>query len=143
MSDFLAYLFVHLSVCRLSSIKNTLKCLIVNAHRGDASSLESCCDKEVHGSGAGWFFSSIQNCKEEESDALSHDNWRADCRSNEHDAVWYWLIGSTQHIDVSTVFIFVSLKTEIAKSVNGQKLQGHHAEDAIVEPYFEPLILVI
>ena len=34
--------------------------------------------------------SPIQNCKEEESDALSHGYWRADCRSNEHDAACYW-----------------------------------------------------
>ena len=29
----------------------------------------------------------------------------------------------------------ISLKTEIAKSVNGPKLQGHHAEDAMAKPY--------
>ena len=33
---------------------------------------------------------------------------------------------------VSTVFILISLKTEIAKSVNGPKLQGPHVEDAAV-----------
>ena len=27
------------------------------------------------------------------------------------------------------------LKTEIARSVNGPKLQGHHAEDAMAKPY--------
>ena len=31
---------------------------------------------------------------------------------------------------VSTVFILISLKTEIARSVRGLKLQGPHAEDA-------------
>ena len=36
---------------------------------------------------------------------------------------------------VSTVFILISLKTEIARSVNGPKLQGPRAEDAMVEPY--------
>ena len=36
---------------------------------------------------------------------------------------------------VSTVFILISLKTEIARSVKGPKLQGHHAEDATAEPY--------
>ena len=33
-------------------------------------------------------------------------------------------------ICVNTVFILFSLKTEIARSVRGQKLQGHRAEDA-------------
>ena len=30
-----------------------------------------------------------------------------------------------------------SLKTEIARSASGPKLQGHHAEDAMAKPYFE------
>ena len=38
---------------------------------------------------------------------------------------------------VNTVFILISLKTEIARSVNGPKLQGPHAEDAMAEPYLE------
>ena len=38
-------------------------------------------------------------------------------------------------ICVNTVFILISLKTEIARSVKGPKLQGPHAEDAIVELY--------
>ena len=36
---------------------------------------------------------------------------------------------------VSTVFILISLKTEIARSVEGPKLQGPHAEDAMAKPY--------
>ena len=36
---------------------------------------------------------------------------------------------------VSAVFILISLKTEIARSVNGPKLQGPHAEDAMAKPY--------
>ena len=36
---------------------------------------------------------------------------------------------------VSTVFILISLETEIARSVNGPKLQGPHAEDAMAKPY--------
>ena len=44
-------------------------------------------------------------------------------------------------IRVSTVFILISLKTEIAKSVKGPKLQGPHAEDAMAKPYLEPQIL--
>ena len=47
--------------------------------------------------------------------------------------VWIW---------VSTVFILISMKTEIARSVKGPKLQGHHAEDAIVEQYLVLKILV-
>ena len=31
---------------------------------------------------------------------------------------------------MSTVFVLISLKTEIARSVKGPKLQGLHAEDA-------------
>ena len=37
---------------------------------------------------------------------------------------------------VNTVFILTSLKTEIAKSARGPKLQGPRAEDALAEPYF-------
>ena len=33
-------------------------------------------------------------------------------------------------------------KTEIARSVNGPKLQGPHAEDAMAKPYLEPQSLV-
>ena len=35
------------------------------------------------------------------------------------------------------------LKTEIARSVKGPKLQGPHAEDAMAKPYLELNILVI
>ena len=48
--------------------------------------------------------------------------------------VWIW---------VNTVFILTSLKTEIARSVKGPKLQGPHAEDAMAEPYLVLRILVI
>ena len=40
-----------------------------------------------------------------------------------------------------SVFL-ISLKTEIARSVKGPKLQGHHAEDATVELYLLLKILV-
>ena len=43
---------------------------------------------------------------------------------------------------VSTVFILISLKTEIARSVKGSKLQEPRAEDAIVELYLVLKILV-
>ena len=45
-------------------------------------------------------------------------------------------------ICVNTVFILISLKTEITKSVRGQKLQGPRAEDAMVESYLVLKILV-
>ena len=38
---------------------------------------------------------------------------------------------------VSIMFILISLETEIAKFVNGPKLQGPRAEDAMAEPYLE------
>ena len=38
--------------------------------------------------------------------------------------------------------IFISLKTEIVRSVKGPKLQGPHAEDAMAELYFEQKVLV-
>ena len=43
---------------------------------------------------------------------------------------------------VNSVFIFTSLKTEIARSVRGPKLQGPRAEDALAELYFVQKILV-
>ena len=44
---------------------------------------------------------------------------------------------------VSTVFILISQKTEIARSVRGPKLQGPRAEDVVAESYFVQKILVI
>ena len=40
--------------------------------------------------------------------------------------MWIW---------VNSVFLLTSLKTEIARSVRGPKLQGLRAEDALAEPY--------
>ena len=40
------------------------------------------------------------------------------------------------------MFILISLKTEIARSVNGPKLQGFRAEDALAEPYLVQKMLV-
>ena len=45
-------------------------------------------------------------------------------------------------ICVHTVFILMSLRTEIARSARGQKLQGPRAGDAMVEPYLVLTILV-
>ena len=43
---------------------------------------------------------------------------------------------------VNTMFILISLKTEIARSASGPKLQGLRAEDAKAKPYLELTILV-
>ena len=43
---------------------------------------------------------------------------------------------------VSTVFILISQKTEIARSARGPKSQGPRAEDAMAEPYTVLNILV-
>ena len=43
---------------------------------------------------------------------------------------------------VNTVFILIFLKTEIARSVRGPKLQGPRAEDAMAEPYLVLKMLV-
>ena len=40
------------------------------------------------------------------------------------------------------MFTLISLKNEIARSARGQKLQGPHAEDAMVEPYLVQKVLV-
>ena len=45
-------------------------------------------------------------------------------------------------ICVSTVFILISLRTEIARSVRGPKLHGPRAEDAMAEPYLVQRFLV-
>ena len=45
-------------------------------------------------------------------------------------------------VGVRTVFILISLETEIARSASGPKLQGPHAEDAMAEPYLVLKILV-
>ena len=44
---------------------------------------------------------------------------------------------------VNTVFILISLKTEVARSVRGPKLQGPRAEGAMAKPYLVQKILVI
>ena len=44
---------------------------------------------------------------------------------------------------VCTVFILISLKTEISKSARGPKSQGPRAEDVLAEPYLVQKILVI
>ena len=49
----------------------------------------------------------------------------------------------TRSLDwVSTVFVLIHLKTEIARSVKGPKSQGHRAEGAMAEPYLVQKVLV-
>ena len=40
------------------------------------------------------------------------------------------------------MFILISLRTEIARSASGPKIQGLRAEDAKAKPYFELTIMV-
>ena len=49
----------------------------------------------------------------------------------------------SEDLGKNTVFILTSLKSEIARSVRGPKLQGPRAEDAMAEPYLGQKILVI
>ena len=56
--------------------------------------------------------------------------------SSSHEASLEPILKRDVRIWVSTVFVLMSLKTEIARSVKGPKLQGPHAEDAMAEPYF-------
>ena len=47
-------------------------------------------------------------------------------------------------VDLGKYSVFlISLRTEIARSVRGPKLQGPRAEDAMAEPYLVLKILVI
>ena len=58
---------------------------------------------------------------------------------------WSFFRASLQRdvrIWVNTMFILISMQTEIARSVTGPRLQGLHAEDAMAKPYLEPQILV-
>ena len=41
-----------------------------------------------------------------------------------------------------SVYTHFPLKTEVARSARGPKLQGSRAEDVLAEPYLEPQILV-
>ena len=41
----------------------------------------------------------------------------------------------SEDLGKQSVFFLISLKTEIARSVRGLKLQGFRAEDAMAEPY--------
>ena len=62
--------------------------------------------------------------------------------SSSHEASSEPMFKRREDFGVNTVFILISPKTEIARSVKGPKLQGLHAEDAIVELYLVLKILV-
>ena len=62
--------------------------------------------------------------------------------SSSHEASLEPTFKTDVRICVNTVFILISLKTEIARSARGQKLQGLRAGDAMVEPYLVLKILV-
>ena len=71
----------------------------------------------------------------------SKDNEKELChcaasRNTHANPAWRWIC-------VNTVWKLISLKTEIARSARGPKLQGPHAEDAMAEPYFVLKSLVI
>ena len=55
--------------------------------------------------------------------------------SSSHEASLEPTIQRDVRIWVSTVFLLISLKTEIARSVKGPKLQGSYAEGAMAKPY--------
>ena len=62
--------------------------------------------------------------------------------SSSHEVSFESTFQRREEFGVSTVFILISLKTEIARSVRGPKSQGHRAEDAMAKPYLVLKILV-
>ena len=62
--------------------------------------------------------------------------------SSSHEASLEPITKRDVRIWVSTVFILISLKTEIARSVRGPKSQRLHAEDAMAKPCLVLTILV-
>ena len=62
--------------------------------------------------------------------------------SSSHEASFEPIFKRREDLGKHSVYILISLKTEIARSVKGPKLQGHHAEDAMAEPYLVLKILV-
>ena len=57
--------------------------------------------------------------------------------SSSHQASLEPIAKRREDLGKHNVYTHFSLKTEIARSVNGPKLQGHRAEDAMAEPYLE------
>ena len=62
--------------------------------------------------------------------------------SSSHEASLDPTLTRSEDLGKHSVFFLISLKTEIAKSVRGPKLQGLRAEDAMAEPYLVQKILV-
>ena len=62
--------------------------------------------------------------------------------SSSHEASLEPLLKRREYLCKHSVETHFSLKTEIAKSVNGPKLQGPRAEDAKAKPYLALTILV-
>ena len=62
--------------------------------------------------------------------------------SSSHEASLEPIFKRREDLGKHSVFIIISLKTRIARSVRGLKLQGPHAEDAMAEPYLVLKILV-
>ena len=62
--------------------------------------------------------------------------------SSSHDSLFRADSQRDARIWVNIMFILISLKTEIARSASGPKLQGLCAEDAKAKPYLELTILV-
>ena len=62
--------------------------------------------------------------------------------SSSHEASLEATTKRREDLGVSIMFILISPKTEIARSVNGPKLQGPRAEDVKAKPYLELTILV-
>ena len=56
--------------------------------------------------------------------------------SSSHEASLEPTFKRREDLGKHSVFL-ISLKTEIARSVKGPKLQGPHAEDAMAKPYLE------
>ena len=62
--------------------------------------------------------------------------------SSSHEVSLEPTIKRREDLGKHSVYTHFPQKTEIARSVNGPKLQGPHAEDAMAKPYLEPQILV-
>ena len=62
--------------------------------------------------------------------------------SSSHEASLEPTTKRREDLGMHTMCILIFPKTEIARYVNGPRLHGHHAEDAMAKPYLEPQILV-
>ena len=78
----------------------------------------------------------IKISKKDQSDPLCSEipEWLQEFRENlvDHETPAQGVLTPREGLGQNTMFKLISLKTEIARSVNGPKLQRPHAEDAIV-----------